>query len=85
MKYELIIQMVRYGGRAVGTIPGMDKFNPVFKNFLNKTTSHTFRKLKPWSQYEITMKAVNNDGLSGINSNKFVSTEESSRKFFYFS
>ena len=68
----------------MGTIPGMDKFNPVFKSLLNKTTSHTFRKLKPWSQFQVTIKAVNNDGLSGLNSNKFVNTEESSRTFFYY-
>ena len=75
--------MVKYGGRAIRTIPGMGIFNPVFKNYSNKTTSDMFRKLKPWSQYKVTMKAVNNDRLSGRNSIKFVNTDESSMNFYY--
>ena len=75
LKYDLTLVQTMYGNLDVKRVYMLTPIQSV-TNVDSETTQFTFRRLKPWSQYQLKIRAVNNQLMPGPSTEFYHSTKE---------
>ncbi|XP_065069822.1 receptor-type tyrosine-protein phosphatase delta-like isoform X2 [Rhopilema esculentum] len=75
LKYDLTLVQTMYGNLDVKRVYMLTPIQSV-TNVDSETTQFTFRRLKPWSRYQLKIRAVNNHFMPGPSTEFYHSTKE---------